>query len=104
MKTGMLAGEAAAEALIAAGEEYTPTEIVKYEMDVKSSWVWDELWQVRNFKPAWKFGMWLGLAGGATSLAITRGREPWTARWTKRDTEYTKPAADCKEIQYPKAD
>jgi len=99
-----MGGEAAAEALLAAGEEYMPTEITKYESDVKKSWVWEELSQVRNFKPAWKYGMWAGLAWGGASIAFTRGKEPWTHRWTKRDSDYTKPAAEFNEIHYPKAD
>lgn len=103
MKTGMLAGEAAAEALLAAGEEYTPMELVKYESEVRSSWVWEELVAARNFQPSWKAGMFLGMAAGASSL-VARGMEPWTFRWTKRDHEYTKLAADYKPIVYPKPD
>jgi len=103
MKTGMLAGEAAAEALLAAGEDYTPMEIFKYDSDVRSSWVWEELNCARNFQPAWKAGMFPGMAYGAASL-VARGMEPWTFRWSKRDTDYTKPAAKCKKIEYPKPD
>jgi len=104
MKTGMLVGEAAAEAILAAGDDYTPAELCEYESAVKSSWVWEELEKVRNFQPAWKAGMWAGLGYGGASLAVTRGKEPWTFRWTKRDCDYTKPAADCQKIAYPKAD
>jgi electron-transferring-flavoprotein dehydrogenase len=104
MKTGMLAGETAAEVLLAAGEDYVPSEIAQYETNVKESWVWEELSQVRNFKPAWHAGMWAGLAYGGTSLSLTRGKEPWTFRWSKRDTEYTKKASDSKPIDYLKAD
>jgi len=104
MKTGMLAGEAAAEAILAAGEEYVPAELVNYESDIKSSWVWEELMEVRNFQPAWKAGMWAGLAYGGTSIAVFRGKEPWTFSWTKRDTDYTKAAVDAPKIEYPKAD
>jgi electron-transferring-flavoprotein dehydrogenase len=103
MKTGMLAGEAAAEALLAAGEEYAPSEISKYDSDVRNSWVWEELTQARNFQPAWKAGMFAGCAYGATSL-VARGKEPWTFRWEKKDHDYTKPAADSKKIEYPKPD
>lgn len=101
MKTGMLAGEACAEALL--GEEAAPAELTKYEDMVKSSWVWEELTAVRNFKPAWSAGMFPGLAIGGTSL-LTKGKEPWTFSWTKKDHEYTKPAADCKKIEYEKPD
>lgn len=103
MKTGMLAGEAAAEALLAAGEESAPIEVEKYEADVRSSWVWEELKTVRNVKPAWHAGMALGLAYSGASM-MARGKEPWTFKWSKTDSEYTKPAAECSKIEYPKPD
>jgi len=101
MKTGMLAGEAAAQALL--GEEAAPVELTAYEESVRGSWVWEELEQVRNFKPAWHGGMIPGLAYGSASL-LARGKEPWTFSWAKKDCEYTKPAAECKKIEYPKPD
>jgi len=102
MKTGMLAGAAAAEALLAEGQ--AGAEILKYEADVKSSWVWEELSRVRNFKPAWHAGMIPGMAYGSASLMLSRGKEPWTFSWDKKDSDYTKPAAKCKKIDYPKPD
>lgn len=101
MKTGMLAGEAAAEALLAGSEN--GVEVTKYEDEVRASWVWKELETVRNFKPAWHAGMVPGLAYGGVSL-LARGKEPWTFSWSKKDSEYTKPAASCKKIEYPKPD
>eukprot|EP00927_Polykrikos_kofoidii_P048701 TRINITY_DN42928_c0_g1_i1.p1 TRINITY_DN42928_c0_g1~~TRINITY_DN42928_c0_g1_i1.p1 ORF type:complete len:658 (+),score=100.75 TRINITY_DN42928_c0_g1_i1:89-1975(+) len=103
MKTGMLAGEAAAGALLAAGEDSAPLEVAKYEADVRSSWVWKELEVVRNVKPSWHAGMALGLAYSGASM-MARGKEPWTFRWSKKDSEYTKPAAACQKIEYPKPD
>jgi len=104
MKTGMLAGEAAAEALLAAGEDYKPSEIPVYEDNVKGSWVWEELEAGRNFQPAWgKAGMYLGASYGYCSL-VARGKEPWTLKWTQKDSEKTKPAAECQKIEYPKPD
>jgi electron-transferring-flavoprotein dehydrogenase len=100
MKTGMLAGEACAKAML---EGEAPSEITQYEDDVKSSWVWEELTAVRNFKPPWKAGLFPGLAAGGASL-LTKGKEPWTFKWTKKDHEYTKPAAECRKIEYPKPD
>jgi len=104
MKTGMLAGEAAAEALIAADESGGPLELLEYEKKVKESWVWKELTEVRNFKPGWKAGMWPGLIHGGATLVVTRGKEPWTLRCSKRDTDSTKLAASSKKIEYPKPD
>jgi len=100
MKTGMLAGEAAAEALM--GE--SPSELVAYEESVKKSWVWEELKEVRNFKPAWHAGMYAGLGYGAMTLLASRGKEPWTFRWSKKDSEYTQEAAKHKDIEHPKPD
>lgn len=104
MKTGMLAGEVAAEALLAAGEDEAPMELFKYDSDVRSSWVWEELTEARNFVPACSnAGMYGGIVYGSASL-VARGMEPWTFRWSKKDHEYTKPAAECPKIEYPKPD
>merc|ERR1711870_166761 len=48
MKTGMLAGEAAAAALAASTEEATVFEVKGYQSSVEGSWVWDELKVARN--------------------------------------------------------
>jgi electron-transferring-flavoprotein dehydrogenase len=37
------------------------------------------LWRVRNIKPAFKRGLWIGLANAALETAL-RGRSPWTLR------------------------
>jgi electron-transferring-flavoprotein dehydrogenase len=101
MKTGMLAGEAVAEALFSSEP---PLEITAYEQMVKESWVWEELSQVRNCKPAFKTGLFGGLAYSGTSLLLARGKEPWTFTWNKKDSEYTQPAENFTKIDYPKPD
>ena len=88
MKTGMLAGECAADAIL--GDE-KQVEVTKYQEAVRSSWVWEELERVRNFKPAWHLGMLPGLGYGGMTL-MSGGKEPWTFRWSKKDCEYTRPA------------
>jgi len=102
MKTGMLAGEAVVEAL-ANGVE-GPVEVESYQEKVEASWVWQELKVARNVKPSFKAGLFAGLGYTFSSLVLARGKEPWTFRWNKTDTEYTKPAANFKPIQYPKPD
>ena len=37
-------------------------------------------------------------------ISITKGREPWTFRHRKRDSETTKECKICKPIEYPKKD
>eukprot|EP00435_Cladocopium_sp_Y103_P012189 s1993_g3.t1 len=87
MKTGTLAGECAADAVLGGFEG---SEVTKYEEAVRSSWVWEELSRVRNFKPAWSLGMIPGLGYGGMTLMLSR--------------EYTKPAKECEKIEYPKPD
>ncbi|HTV50683.1 MAG TPA: electron transfer flavoprotein-ubiquinone oxidoreductase [Steroidobacteraceae bacterium] len=43
-----------------------------------------ELWAVRNFKPAFKRGLWVGLANAALET-LTRGHTPWTLRGRTAD-------------------
>ncbi len=49
-----------------------------------------ELRAVRNFKPAFKHGLWIGLANAALEVA-TRGRTPWTLR--NRTPDYARLAS-----------
>ncbi|MFN4275080.1 MAG: electron transfer flavoprotein-ubiquinone oxidoreductase [Ferrovibrio sp.] len=106
MKTGMLAAEAAFEALkngSAGGDE-----LAAYPESFKTSWSFKDLWKVRNVKPALGYGMWLGtLVGGIHMWLNDLGLGflvPWTTRHTKADHESLKPAAQCKPIAYPKPD
>merc|ERR1719424_690156 len=102
MKTGMLAGESAAMALMAGAA--SGEELCEFQSAVSNSWVYDELNLVRNCKPAFKAGLLPGIAYTGASLLVTGGKEPWTFSWSKRDSEMTKPAEECKPIDYPKAD
>ena len=42
--------------------------------------MWDELYQVRNIRPGFRWGLWAGLAYAALDTYILRGRAPWTLR------------------------
>ncbi len=54
IKSGMLAAEAAFEAL-AAGKT-GGDELIAYPVKLKASWIWKDLDKVRNVKPALKWG------------------------------------------------
>src|SRR5690606_28528678 len=106
MKTGMLAAEAAFEALKngAAGGD----ELVAYPQNFRASWAHKDLYKVRNVKPALKYGMWLGTVLGGLhmwlndlGLGFLVG---WTSRHDKADHESLKLAKDCQPIAYPKPD
>ena len=52
MKSGMLAAEAAFDALTAAAPSAAPADLAPYEAALRSSWVWEELERERNIRPA----------------------------------------------------
>ncbi len=107
MKTGMLAAEAAFEA-VGAGRE--GDELVEYQRAYDVSWVKDELRMVRNAKPLWtKYGTVLGaiaLSGmDIWSNVLTSGFSVFgTMGHGKTDAESTEPASKHKPIDYPKPD
>lgn len=100
MKTGMLAAEAAFEA-VTAGR--SGDELVDYPEALRQSWVHQELRAVRNSRPAYRWGMWLGTLYSGIDLWFG-GKLPWTLRFKHHDHESLRPAADSKPIAYPKPD
>ena len=104
IKSGMLAAESAFEALAAGREGHD--ELTDYPTKLRDSWIWKDLYKVRNVKPALKWGTLLGTVyGGFDMWMHDLGiRLPWTLRHTKADHETLKPASECKPIAYPKPD
>jgi len=101
IKTGMLAAEAAYDAL-QAGRQHD--ELSAYPEAFESSWLYQELNKARNFKQWFKKGRTVGTLMTGVEQFLLRGHVPWTIRRTAADHTYLKPAADCKPIQYPKPD
>jgi electron-transferring-flavoprotein dehydrogenase len=106
MKTGMLAAEAAFEAVTSGRQG---DELVAYAEAFKSSWVAKELKAVRNAKPLWsKFGTILGVALIGFDLWVNTlfGRFSFfgTMKHGKTDAASLEPAARHKKIIYPKPD
>jgi len=100
MKSGMLAAEAVFEAL---GGEDAPRELAGYGESVRKSWLWSELRAVRNIRPAFRFGLWVGLVYSALETYLFRGCAPWTLRHHPDHAQLRK-ARDCRPIDYPKPD
>ena len=100
MKSGMLAAEAVFEAVKAEGEGIEPAT---YGEKIKASWLWDELYRVRNIRPGFKSGLWLGMAYAGFDTYVMRGRAPWTLHHHE-DHSSLKPAAHMPKIDYPKPD
>ena len=100
IKSGITAAESVFE-LLRAGA--TTTEATDYPHRLKETWLWDELYRVRNIKPSFHWGLWPALAYSALDTVILRGKAPWTLHHTP-DHESLKPAAQCTPIDYPKPD
>lgn len=116
LKSGMLAAEAVFEGLSASeetpvsesgelSETHEPEEFTSYKEKLESSWIYDELYQVRNCHQAFsKWGVAGGLIYNGLATHVTKGREPWTLSHTHTDAEATKPAAEFEPKEYPAPD
>jgi electron-transferring-flavoprotein dehydrogenase len=103
MKSGMLAAEAAFDALASGDPGYGV--LTAYPEAFRGSWVYDELHRARNFRPAFvKWGLYGSMLYGGLDLKLLRGRAPWTFRHRHADHESLKPAAEMPKIDYPKPD
>jgi electron-transferring-flavoprotein dehydrogenase len=103
MKTGMLAAEAAFEALL--GSDPADGVLASYPKKVEGSWVTEELRKVRNFRPVFaKLGLWAGMLFGGAELKLFRGRAPWTLHNHHTDHDSLMPANTMPKIDYPKPD
>lgn len=100
MKSGMLAAESIFSAILA---DKNSNEIVSYAENIQQSWIYKELYLVRNVRPAFHQGLWIGLCYSAFDQYILRGKAPWTFHY-KADHLCLKPAKQCKRIDYPKPD
>ena len=106
MKTGMLAAEAAFEAITGATEATeAPAELTAFPQKFESSWVYEELHKARNFRPAFsKWGLYGSMLYGGLDLKVLGGKAPWTFHHKHADHECLKPAAEMPTIDYPKPD
>ncbi|CAM8627856.1 FixC Dehydrogenases (flavoproteins) [Oxalobacteraceae bacterium] len=101
MKSGMLAAEAAFDAIAA---ERAQDELSAYTKAFEQSWLHEELHVARNFKPWMSKGLYTGTLMVGIDQLIFRGKAPWTLHHTHADHECLKPADQCEPIVYPKPD
>lgn len=111
MKSGMLAADALAVMLAGdeggnapenAVEQTHGAECSAYPEALKNSWIYKELKTVRNIRPGFHKGLWLGLINAAWET-LTSGLSPWTLK-NHADYKQLKKAKDSKPIDYPKPD
>ncbi|OIP21986.1 MAG: electron transfer flavoprotein-ubiquinone oxidoreductase [Comamonadaceae bacterium CG_4_9_14_0_8_um_filter_60_18] len=101
IKSGMLAAEAAYEAL-AAGRAHD--ELAAFPDLFEQSWLYTELNKSRNFKSWFKYGLRVATFMNGFEQFGLKAAMPWTVHRDKPDHAYLKPAAECQPIDYPKPD
>ena len=79
-------------------------EACDYEENMKKSWVYEELRQIRNCHAAFHYGFLPGIIYSGLAAHIFRGHEPWTLKNPTTDSNHTLVAQKCKEIEYPAPD
>ncbi|WP_057832107.1 electron transfer flavoprotein-ubiquinone oxidoreductase [Colwellia sp. TT2012] len=107
MKSGMLAAEAIAQVLIndegiaEAGKQ----DLTHFSQLYKDSWLYEELYNTRNFGPAMhKFGTLLGGAYNTLDQNFFSGKLPFNFKDDSLDHAQLKLAADVPVIKYAKPD
>ncbi|KNZ75966.1 putative electron transfer flavoprotein-ubiquinone oxidoreductase, mitochondrial [Termitomyces sp. J132] len=115
MKSGMLAAEAAYDAMQTT-EEGQAADLTKYNEDLRKSWIWEDLHEVRNLRPSFNtgLGVWGGIVYSGIDSLLFRGRVPWTFKHAATeemervkesggslDATHTERARLHKPIEYP---
>ena len=101
IKSGMMAAEAAFEA-VAAGR--ANDELAAYPAAFKASWLHEELNKSRNFKQWMSKGLYTGTLMVGIEQKVFGGNVPWTLHHQHADHECLKPASQFQPIDYPKPD
>ena len=101
MKSGMLAAEAAADAL-QAGRSHDA--LASYPEAFRASWLYGELHRARNFKPWMAKGLYTGTLMFGIDQVLLRGKAPWTLHHKHADHETLRDKSLVKPIQYPRPD
>ncbi|KAG6875665.1 hypothetical protein C0992_002897 [Termitomyces sp. T32_za158] len=115
MKSGMLAADAAYDA-VQTTEEGKAADLTKYDEELRKSWVWEDLDEVRNLRPSFNtgLGVWGGIVYSGIDTLLFRGRVPWTFKHAAEqemekvketggslDAAHTESARGHKPIDYP---
>lgn len=102
MKSGMLAAEAAYEAISeervveessggggGAGAGAGAVDMSAYDRRLRESWVWEDLKEVRNVRASFKtpLGIWGGVLYSGVDTLLLKGRVPWTFRNKSGETD-----------------
>ncbi len=101
IKSGMLAAEAAYEA-VTGGREHD--ELAAYPLAFRNSWLYQELHRARNFKPWMSKGLYTGTLMVGIDQIVFGGKAPWTLQHGHADNETLNRKTQVQPIAYPKPD
>jgi electron-transferring-flavoprotein dehydrogenase len=101
IKSGMMAAEAA-HAALASGR--AADELDAYPDAFRQSWLFDELYRARNFKPWMAKGLYAGTLMVGIDQVVFGGKAPWTLRHAHADHETLRKKSEAAPIAYPKPD
>ncbi|MES2355473.1 MAG: electron transfer flavoprotein-ubiquinone oxidoreductase [Pseudomonadota bacterium] len=101
IKSGMLAAEAAFDA-VATKRSYD--ELSEYPAAFEKSWLHEELYKTRNFKPLMSKGLYSGALMFGIDQIVFGGKAPWTLHHKHADHETLRKKTEVSPIQYPKPD
>ncbi len=101
IKSGLLAAEAAFEAL---GAGRSHDELAAYPSSLESSWLREELYRARNFKPWMAKGLYTGTLMVGVDQVLFRGKAPWTLAHRHADHETLVPKERAQPVAYPRPD
>uniref|UniRef100_A0A3Q3K621 Electron transfer flavoprotein-ubiquinone oxidoreductase n=1 Tax=Monopterus albus TaxID=43700 RepID=A0A3Q3K621_MONAL len=104
MKSGMLAAEAVFPKVTAESvdSETAGLHVPEYAEALKNSWVWKELYAVRNIRPS--FHNYFGMRSPYLSREHPHFVTGCARSVSGLDADQLKPAKDCTPIEYPKPD
>ncbi|KAF8732354.1 hypothetical protein AX14_004515 [Amanita brunnescens Koide BX004] len=113
MKSGMLAAEAAYDAVVSK-QENEPADLSAYDKLLRDSWVWKDLYEIRNLRPSFNtgLGLWGGIVYSGIDSLLLKGRVPWTFKHhaggnepfkngETLDASHTESARLHRPIEYP---
>ena len=101
IKSGMMAADAAHAALKA---RRSADELADYPDAFRDSWLFDELYRARNFKPWMSKGLYTGSLMVGIDQIVFGGKAPWTLRHAHADHETLRKRTEAAPIAYPKPD
>jgi electron-transferring-flavoprotein dehydrogenase len=117
LKSGMLAAESVFDTLAVQSDttpvsetgelsdDHVPQESTSYTKALEQSWIYDELYQVRNCHQAFsKWGVAGGLVYSGIAAHVTKGREPWTLHHHVTDADATVEQSNFSPKNYPAPD